>query len=100
MSDEAQGEVLATTLEASLDGIADYDASPIRFAIDAMGPQQIEALRNEIIAAAAGDYEKLTSIQLHQLAYIASKLRKTSVGPPKEPKARKSGAKKTIDDLI
>lgn len=77
------------------------DPAALRSAIDAMSVQQIELRRNEILQAAKGDYENLTTIQLHELAYIASKLRKTNVGPPKEPKAPKMPkGPKSIDDLI
>lgn len=76
------------------------DQASVRDRIEAMGPQQVEQRRNEIIAAAAGDYEKLSTEQLHELAFIASKLRRTNVGPPKEPKARKNTASRDIGDLI
>lgn len=71
--------------------------------IDAMGPQQIELRRteivNEVMTQHAGDWEKLSTAQLHELAYIASKLRRTNVGPPKEAK-QKAVKAKSIDDLI
>lgn len=76
------------------------DQASVRDRIEAMGPQQIELRRNEIIAAANGDYESLSTEHLHELAFIASKLRRTNVGPPKEPKARKSATPKDIGDLI
>lgn len=70
----------------------------VRQRIDAMSPQQIELRRNEIIAAAAGDYESLSTEMLHEMAYIAKVLRRTHVGPPKEPKAKKTPL--NIDDVI
>ncbi len=76
------------------------EAATVRDRIDAMGPQEVEQRRNEILAAAKGDYESLSTEQLHELAYIASKLRRTNVGPPKEPKARKTAATRDIGDLI
>jgi hypothetical protein len=75
------------------------EASSVRDRIDAMSIQQVELRRNEILTCAAGDYEKLSDEQLHELAYIASKLRRTNVGPPKAPKVSKAGPKATIDDL-
>lgn len=76
------------------------DQAGVRDRIDAMGPQQVEIRRNEILAAAKGDYESLSTEMLHELAYIASKLRRTNVGPPKEAKARKTSGPKDIGDLI
>ena len=67
--------------------------------IDALSPQQIELRRNEILSTAKGDYESLSTEMLHELAYIASKLRRTNVGPPKETK-QKPQPIKSIGDLI
>lgn len=75
------------------------EATSVRDKIDAMSIQQVELRRNEILLCAAGDYEKLSDEQLHELAYIASKLRRTNVGPPKAKAASKAGPKATIDDL-
>lgn len=76
------------------------DAASVRDRIDAMNAQQVELRRNEILAIAKGDYESLSTEHLHELAYIASKLRRTNVGPPKEPKTRKAITPKDIGDLI
>ena len=76
------------------------DSATVRGRIDAMNMQQIELRRNEILNAAAGDYERLSTEQLHELAYIASRLRKTNVGPPKEPKTARAKVPKTIADLF
>lgn len=76
------------------------DAADVRSRIDAMNAQQVEARRNEILLAAKGDYEILSTDQLHELAYIASKLRRTNVGPPKEAKPRKQIGPRDIGDLI
>jgi hypothetical protein len=75
----------------------DLNLPSVRDQIDSMSPQQIEQRRNEIIAAARGDYENLSTLMLHELSYIAAKLRKTNVGPPKEPKQKR---KATLDDLF
>lgn len=79
--------------------VPQIEASDVRATIDAMSIQQVELRRNEILACAQGDYEKLSDHQLHELAYIASKLRRTNVGPPKAPKAKSTTPKATIDDL-
>lgn len=89
--------------DAGISGFTNHTMSPeastVRDRIDAMNSQQIEIRRNEILAIAQGDYEKLQTPELHELAYIASKLRRTNVGPPKESKAKKA-TPKDIGDLI
>lgn len=76
------------------------DAASVRDRIDAMNLQEIELRRTQILETAKGDYESLSTEMLHELAYIASRLRKTNVGPPKEPKTAKKVKAKNIDDLL
>jgi hypothetical protein len=87
------------SLEAAVP--VDPSGATARERVDAMSVQQIEQRRTEILNKAAGDYEKnLTTDDLHELAYIASRLRKTQVGPPKEKAPVKAKAPKTIADLL
>jgi hypothetical protein len=74
------------------------DDGSLRGKIDSMNLQQVELRRNEILALAKGDFENLSVDNLRELAYIASKLRRTNVGPPKEPK--KAAKPKSVMDLL
>lgn len=76
------------------------EGSEVRGRIDAMDLAQIEQRRNEILTSAQGNYESLSTEMLHELAYIASRLRRTNVGPPKEAKVKKAAKKGTIDDIL
>jgi hypothetical protein len=76
------------------------DETDVRARIDALSIAQLEERRNEILLAAQGNYESLSTEMLHEMAYIASKLRRTNVGPPREPKIPGSKKARTIDDLI
>lgn len=76
------------------------EATDVRARIDAMSQQQIEARRLEILQeAAGGNYESLSTESLHELAYIAQRLRRTNVGPPKEPK-KPATKLKSMDDFL
>lgn len=67
--------------------------------IAAMTPLDLENRRREIVAAAKGDYDNLSTENLQELAYITSSLRRRNSGPPKEAKAA-AKPKATLDSLL
>lgn len=66
--------------------------------IDAMSVQELDAFRRQILATCGGDYEALSTEDLHAISYIAMSFRKKSSGPPKA--AKTPATKKNIDDFL
>lgn len=71
--------------------------------IAAMTALDLENRRREIVVAANGQYDNLTTEQLQELSYVTSALRRRNSGPPKE--ARVAGGKAakpkaTLDTLL
>lgn len=93
-------ETLCPTTPPVEPGVPALDPTPIRDRIMSLSDQEVENRRNEILAAAKGDYESLSTEMLHELACISQRLRRTNVGPPKEPKGSKAKVAKSIDDLL
>lgn len=59
--------------------------------MDALTPVELENRRRALVAKAEGNFDNLTPQDLHELAVIASQLRKRTSGPPKVAKAPKVG---------
>ena len=68
--------------------------------IAAMTPLDLENRRREIVTAANGKYDDLTTEMLQELAYITSSLRRRNSGPPKEAKTSGAKPKATLDSLL
>jgi hypothetical protein len=66
----------------------------------ALSPVELENRRREIVTSAAGQYEKLSTDDLNELAFITSTLRRRNSGPPKAKAPGSTKAKPTIDNLL
>lgn len=75
------------------------DQHPLMAKLGAMTPPELEARRRAICDLSGGDYEKLETEHLEELAFITSTLRKRSAGPPKAAKKTITKGPKTLDDL-
>lgn len=79
------------------------DVKDIYSDIEAMTPAALQLERDDIVRAAAGNFDSLSVDNLRRLSAIYQVLRRKSAGPPKKAskKSAKPAAQKvTLDDIF
>lgn len=67
---------------------------------DNLTPQDIEALRAELVVKSNGNWKNLSTEDLHVLAMLTMAMRRRSAKPPKQPKDKSAKPKANLQDIL